>query len=100
MARKRNTESEHTVPAGVTPARPVRKTTRAKHTAKPGVEQMTAAVVPDAPKPAPEDGPSHEEVARLAYSYWQARGCQGGSAEEDWHRAEAELRTRVMAASA
>ena len=31
---------------------------------------------------------SSEEVARLAYSYWEARGCQGGSPEEDWFRAE------------
>jgi hypothetical protein len=31
-----------------------------------------------------------EEVARLAYSYWEARGRQGGSAEEDWYRAEKE----------
>ena len=33
-----------------------------------------------------------EEIARIAYSYWEARGCQGGSAEEDWLRAERELR--------
>jgi hypothetical protein len=38
---------------------------------------------------------AHEEVARLAYSYWEARGCEGGSADEDWHRAEAELRARA-----
>lgn len=35
-----------------------------------------------------------EEVARLAYFYWEARGRDGGSAEEDWLRAEQELRTR------
>jgi hypothetical protein len=35
-----------------------------------------------------------EEVARLAYSYWEARGRQGGSPEEDWQRAEDELRRR------
>ena len=35
-----------------------------------------------------------EEVARLAYSYWESRAGQGGSAEEDWLRAEQELRTR------
>lgn len=29
-----------------------------------------------------------EEIARLAYSYWEARGFQGGSPEEDWCRAE------------
>ena len=32
-----------------------------------------------------------DAVARLAYSYWQARGCQGGSPEADWLRAEQEL---------
>jgi hypothetical protein len=36
--------------------------------------------------------PSQEEVAALAYSYWEARGCQGGSSQEDWLRAEKELR--------
>jgi hypothetical protein len=35
---------------------------------------------------------TNEAVSDLAYSYWIARGCQGGSAEEDWLRAERELR--------
>ena len=38
-----------------------------------------------------------EEVARIAYTYWQARGGQGGSAEEDWLRAEEEYRERRAA---
>jgi hypothetical protein len=33
-----------------------------------------------------------EIIARLAYSYWEARGCESGSPEEDWFRAERELR--------
>lgn len=33
------------------------------------------------------------DVARLAHSYWEARGCQGGSPEEDWLRAEQQLRS-------
>jgi hypothetical protein len=33
----------------------------------------------------------------LAYLYWEARGCQGGSPEEDWLRAERELIARVIA---
>jgi hypothetical protein len=33
-----------------------------------------------------------EEIAILAYSYWEARDCQGGSPEEDWLRAEQQLR--------
>ena len=36
---------------------------------------------------------TNEAVANLAYSYWVARGCQGGSPEEDWLRAEQELRS-------
>jgi hypothetical protein len=34
---------------------------------------------------------SQEKIAALAYSYWEARGYQGGSPEEDWLRAEREL---------
>ena len=37
------------------------------------------------------DSPSHDEIAALAYSYWETRGFQGGSPEEDWLRAEREL---------
>jgi len=36
-----------------------------------------------------------EEIASLAFSYWEGRACQGGSAEEDWLRAEQELRFRL-----
>jgi uncharacterized membrane-anchored protein len=32
-----------------------------------------------------------DEIARLAYFYWEQRGGNGGSAEEDWFRAEQEL---------
>jgi len=34
-----------------------------------------------------------EDIARLAYSYWVGRGCQGGSPEEDWLLAEQQLRS-------
>jgi len=44
---------------------------------------------------APENGApgqhSREDVAKLAYSYWIARGYSHGAADEDWLRAEAEL---------
>lgn len=35
--------------------------------------------------------PTHAEIAALAYSFWQQRGFQGGSPQEDWLRAEQEL---------
>ena len=41
---------------------------------------------------------SREEIAALAYTYWEARGFQQGSPEEDWLRAEAELRSQTSAA--
>jgi hypothetical protein len=36
----------------------------------------------------------HDEIATLAHELWQARGCPYGSPEEDWLRAEGELRAR------
>jgi hypothetical protein len=38
-----------------------------------------------------QEAPLQDQIAILAYSYWEARGCQGGSPEEDWLRAEQEL---------
>ncbi len=39
--------------------------------------------------------PSEAEIAERAYTYWNARGCVGGSPEEDWFRAEEELRAQT-----
>jgi hypothetical protein len=38
-----------------------------------------------------------EEVAKLAYKYWQERQGRAGSPEEDWFRAEEVVRNRVKA---
>ena len=43
--------------------------------------------------------PERDEISLLAYSYWEARGCQGGSPEEDWYRAEQEIQRRKNAGS-
>ena len=43
-------------------------------------------------------GPSHEQIAALAYSYWVKRGYEGGSPEQDWLHAERELRAAVAVA--
>ena len=40
------------------------------------------------------NAPTHEAIANLAHSYWEARGGKGGSASEDWFRAEQELLRR------
>jgi len=41
-----------------------------------------------------EDTGDREAIAEIAYAHWKARGCPDGSSEEDWFRAELELRTR------
>jgi hypothetical protein len=38
---------------------------------------------------------SHEKVAELAHHYWQERGGTHGHDEEDWFRAEQELRGKA-----
>ncbi len=37
--------------------------------------------------------PTQEQIARLAEKYWAERGWPEGSPEQDWLRAEQELRT-------
>ena len=46
----------------------------------------------DRHEPKPPRTPSHDEIARLAYSYWEARGRRHGCPEEDWYRAEREAK--------
>jgi len=55
-------------------------------------EPQPAAVL-ETPTPAVQIS-GQDEIAKLAFSYWEARGCQGGSPEEDWARAEQEVRSR------
>jgi hypothetical protein len=49
---------------------------------------------PSAPAAVTAHEPSHDEIAQLAYLYWESRGSQSGSSEDDWLRAEQELRVR------
>ena len=37
--------------------------------------------------------PTHDQIAALAEKYWAERGWPQGSPEQDWLRAEQELRT-------
>jgi hypothetical protein len=67
-------------PAGVAAARVIE---RVKKAARPMGQVVSSGSAPE-----------RDEVARLAYSYWQARGYPEGSPEEDWLRAEAELLDR------
>ena len=100
MARKPVSETKVVVSTGAGAARPRRVTTakaRVTKTAAPAetapvavLETVSAVAVPAAQS-------STEAIALLAYSYWESRGCQGGSPEEDWLRAEQEVRLRSHA---
>jgi len=67
-------------------AETVKKT---KTTAKPRKTATKTTTVTEAPKAV---SPSREEIERLAKEYWASRGFQDGFAEQDWLRAEQELR--------
>jgi len=94
MTRKRTSENDLVVSAGAasTPNRrksPVRA--RAKHAPLSG--EMPGETL-SAPAAVTTNEPSRDAIAQLAYLYWESRGGQGGSSEEDWLRAEQELRAR------
>ncbi len=38
----------------------------------------------------------HDDIAALAYQFWEARGRPEGSPEEDWLRAAEQLRARAL----
>jgi hypothetical protein len=101
MATKRKTDNPLGVSTGPA-AVPARRTAAKPRTRRVAASETAAAVEPAAivetpasleAAPAPTVAqPSHEEIASLAYSFWLARGCQGGSPHEDWVRAEEQLR--------
>jgi hypothetical protein len=98
MARKHKFEHDVVVSTGSAAAVPSRrKSVRRGALAVTPVNEPSDSVnteIAAAPVPAAFYGPSREDIARLAYSYWEARGCQGGSPEEDWARAEREIGAR------
>jgi hypothetical protein len=109
MARKINPEKDKAASAAPAKARRKTPTSRPKRStaaetpvssiedfeteAQPAVsETETGLAVRDLCSAGESAGPSPEEVARLAYHYWLDRGGQHGSAEQDWLRAERDLR--------
>ena len=93
MPRRRATQNEPSasqvvVPLATSPEGPKTTLTKApgltRRTRKRSAERTTGT------PPAPVI--THEEIASLAYSYWEARQSPYGSADDDWFRAERELR--------
>jgi Protein of unknown function (DUF2934) len=102
MAIKRNPGSEPIVSGA---SRGKGKVTRkhqsaaAAETSENPIAATPAIELPAVAAGSPVTHPAFEEIAQLAYCYWEARGYQDGSPEQDWLRAEHELRSAVMARS-
>lgn len=90
MATKRSGGSEPGVSTGAASARAKSTVTR-KHRNSAVTERTESVQAPSSAAPTPVNTPSFDAIAQLAYSYWEARGYQGGSCEQDWLRAENEL---------
>jgi hypothetical protein len=86
MARKQSSEKPLVVSSGAAAAPVRRKTTTTKRAVPSTVVAAAVETVPAAIA-----APGVDEIAALAYSFWEARGYQGGSPEEDWLRAEQQL---------
>ena len=96
MARKQVSENKVVVSTSAAAAAQARRkpavTKRTTRAAVPAVETPNTIVAEaEAIAPVAVAAPSFEAVSRLAYFYWEARGYQGGSSEQDWLRAEQEL---------
>lgn len=77
---------------------PAKKSAAKKAPAKKASESAAVESTGSAQAPAKKQaGPSHEEISRLAYSYWKERGghsSHGSHHGHDWARAEQELRKK------
>jgi hypothetical protein len=67
----------------------VKKTKAPAKPRKTATKKKAVAIVPKTIMP------SREEIERLARNYWAQRGFQDGFAEQDWFRAEQELRQKA-----
>jgi hypothetical protein len=103
MTRKRTTENDLLVTGAGAPSPARRKGGSTRPRVKRTAETIAPVVIPPVvivERETQDYTPSYEEIAILAYTYWEARGRQGGCPEEDWVRAEQELRGKATAAMA
>lgn len=102
MARKTSQSRSYlsTEGGGVAPARIERKRTARVESAVTAIAEAPESCAPKSAQTLAEFNASEQaEIERLAYSYYEARGGQDGSSEEDWFRAEQEVRRRRGAKS-
>ena len=97
MARKTSQSRSYlsTEGAGIAPARTERKRTARVEAGVAAIAEAPEACAPKSAGISTEFNISEQqEIERLAYSYYEARGGQDGSSEDDWFRAEQEVRRR------
>jgi hypothetical protein len=58
----------------------------------PGADEINASFSERLDKPSLTE---EDLIAPLAYDYWRQRGCPEGCPEDDWFRAEQEIRSRT-----
>ncbi len=81
----------------VAPAKPKATASRAKRTASAAPDAPSKLHAVQAKSKAAVTGqspaePSREQIAQLAHRFWKERGGYHGAHEQDWFRAERELR--------
>lgn len=81
----------------VAPAKPKATASKAKRaiSATPDAAAQKLHAVPAKSRAARTDqtpAPSREQIAQLAHRFWKERGGHHGAHEQDWFRAERELR--------
>jgi hypothetical protein len=77
MPKKTATPQPKTTPVTEAGSRPRVKIV--KHSKAPAIPTSEIALVS-----------AHEQIAKIAFGYWEARGFQPGCPEQDWLRAERE----------
>ncbi len=85
----RVTSVKHSKPQGVEAAVEEIAAPVAAPAAQPVAIAQPSAIAQPVGIAQPAENP-REAIAKIAYGYWEARGYTGGSADEDWVRAEAE----------
>ncbi len=96
MARKQAIVKETVAAAAPKTARAAKpktpRVTAAKHSKSVSTTESTTAQT----STGADTGNDTEVIAKIAYSYWESRGGHGGSALEDWVRAEREYVSRYV----
>ncbi|HXJ38745.1 MAG TPA: DUF2934 domain-containing protein [Bryobacteraceae bacterium] len=80
-------------PRAVKPASP--RVTSVRHSKAAATTEPPTSADPVVPFEAAVPVKSFEAISKIAYGYWESRGCQGGNPTEDWLRAEAEYRATL-----